>query len=83
MFTPRKPWQLDRRTFLRFDRRYPGAPVAARRWGLRSGSLCHAGEMTQAEIPRRAYFLGLGLLQQRAVPKETGKDYPFPHPSTC
>src|SRR6185436_9486712 len=55
MFTPRKQWQLDRRTFLR------GAGVSlALPWleamGLRSGSLTHAGEMAPTEIPRRAYF---------------------------
>src|SRR5262245_24950149 len=79
MFTPRKQWQLDRRTFLR------GAGVSlALPWleamGLRSGSLSHAGEMTQAEIPRRSYFSVWGFFNNRAVPKETGKDYPLPAP---
>ena len=79
MFTPRKQWQLDRRTFLR------GAGVSlALPWleamGLRAGSLCHAGEMAPTEIPRRSYFSVWGFFNNRAVPKETGKDYPLPAP---
>ena len=79
MFTPRKPWQLDRRTFLRSA----GVSLALpwlEAMGARSGSLCHAGEMTPTEIPRRAYFSVWGFFNNRAVPKETGKDYSLPAP---
>jgi hypothetical protein len=79
MFIQRKPWQLDRRTFLR------GAGVSlALPWleamGLRSTSVVHAGEMTPDEIPRRAYFSVWGFFNNRNVPKETGKDYALPAP---
>jgi hypothetical protein len=79
MFAPRKKWQLDRRTFLRSA----GVSLALpwlEAMGLRSGSLCHAGEMSQAEIPRRAYFSVWGFFNNRSVPKETGKDYALPAP---
>jgi hypothetical protein len=79
MFTPRKQWQLDRRTFLRSA----GVSLALpwlEAMGLRSGSLTHAGEITEAEIPRRAYFSVWGFFNNRAVPKETGKDYSLPAP---
>jgi hypothetical protein len=79
MFTPRKQWQLDRRTFLRSA----GVSLALpwlEAMGLRSGSLTHAGEITEAEIPRRAYFSVWGFFNNRAVPKETGKDYALPAP---
>ena len=79
MFTPRKQWQLDRRTFLRSA----GATLALpwlEAMGRRSGSLCHAGEMTEAEIPRRTYFSVWGFFNNRNVPKQTGKDYPLPVP---
>ena len=79
MAVQRNQWKLDRRTFLR------GSGVSlALPWleamGLRSGSVCHAGEMTRDEIPRRAYFSVWGFFNNRAVPKETGKDYPLPAP---
>jgi Protein of unknown function (DUF1552) len=79
MFTPRKPWQLDRRTFLRSA----GVSLALpwlEAMGARSSSLCHAGEMTPTEIPRRAYFSVWGFFNNRAVPKETGKNYALPAP---
>ena len=79
MFTPRQQWKLDRRTYLR-----SAGVTLALPWleamGAGSGSLCHAGEMTQAEIPRRVYFSVWGFFNNRAVPKETGKDYPLPAP---
>ena len=79
MFTPRQQWKLDRRTFLRSAGVSLGLPWLEA-MGLRSGSLCHAGEMAQAEIPRRAYFSVWGFFNNRNVPKETGKDYPLPAP---
>ena len=48
--------------------------------GLRSGSVTNAGEIARAEIPRRAYFSVWGFFNNRAVPKETGKDYTLPAP---
>src|SRR6185369_4967631 len=79
MAVQRNQWQLNRRTFLR------GAGVSLtlpwlEAMGLRSGSVCHAGEMTRDEIPRRAYFSVWGFFNNRAVPKETGKDYSLPAP---
>jgi hypothetical protein len=79
MAVQRNQWKLDRRTFLRAS----GVSLALpwlEAMGARSGSVCHAGEMTRDEIPRRAYFSVWGFFNNRAVPKETGRDYPLPPP---
>jgi hypothetical protein len=76
---PRRQWRLNRRTFLRSA----GVSLALpwlEAMGLRSASVTNAGEITSAEIPRRAYFSVWGFFNNRAVPKETGKDYPLPAP---
>jgi hypothetical protein len=48
--------------------------------GARSASVCNAGEMTDAEIPKRAYFSVWGFFNNRNVPTETGKNYTLPTP---
>jgi hypothetical protein len=79
MFIQRNRWRLSRRTFLQAA----GVSLALpwlEAMGLRSGSVTNAGEMTNAEIPRRTYFSVWGFFNNRTVPKETGKDYPLPAP---
>ena len=79
MYIQRKRWRMSRRTFLQAA----GVSLALpwlEAMGLRSGSVTNAGEMAAAEIPRRAYFSVWGFFNNRAVPKETGKDYPLPAP---
>jgi hypothetical protein len=48
--------------------------------GLRSASVTNAGEITSSEIPRRTYFSIWGFFNNRAVPKDTGKDYTLTAP---
>src|ERR1700734_3746368 len=79
MSVKRNQWRLSRRTFLRAA----GVSLALpwlEAMGVRSGSVCNAGEMTEAEIPRRAYFSVWGFFNNRAVPTETGKDYQLTGP---
>ena len=79
MSIQRKLWQLDRRTFLRAT----GVSLALpwlEAMGARSASVCTAGEMTDAEIPKRAYFSVWGFFNNRNVPTETGKNYTLPTP---
>ena len=44
--------------------------------GVRSASVTNAGEITAAEIPRRAYFSNWGFFEVAAgIPKDTGVNY--------
>src|SRR5271168_147564 len=79
MFMQRNRWRLSRRTFLQSA----GVSLALpwlEAMGLRSMSVTNAGEMAVAEVPRRAYFSVWGFFNNRAVPKEVGKDYSLPAP---
>jgi hypothetical protein len=79
MFIQRNRWRLSRRTFLQAA----GVSLALpwlEAMGVRSGSVTNAGEITAVEIPRRTYFSVWGFFNNRAVPKETGKDYALPQP---
>jgi len=79
MYIQRKRWRLSRRTFLRAA----GVSLALpwlEAMGLRSGSVTNAGEIASSEIPRRAYFSVWGFFNNRAVPKEFGKDYSLTAP---
>jgi len=71
----RKRWRMDRRTFLRAA----GVSLALpwlEAMGVRSASVANAGEITAAEIPRRAYFSNWGFFEAgAAMPKDTGVDY--------
>ena len=75
MGTQSRSWQMHRRTFLR------AAGVALplpwlEAMGARSTSVTNAGEITAAEIPRRAYFSNWGFFEVAAgVPKDTGVNY--------
>src|ERR1700677_1544720 len=79
MFVQRERWRMGRRTFLQAAGVSLGLPWLEA-MGLRSGSVTNAGEITSAEIPRRAYFSVWGFFNNRAVPTETGKDYSLPAP---
>jgi hypothetical protein len=79
MFIQRNRWRLSRRTFLQSA----GVSLALpwlEAMGLRSGSVTNAGALAATEIPRRTYFSVWGFFNNRAVPTETGKDYPLPAP---
>jgi hypothetical protein len=79
MYIKRERWRIERRTFLKAA----GVSLALpwlEAMGVRSGSVTNAGEITKAELPRRAYFSVWGFFNNRSVPKETGKDYPLPAP---
>src|SRR5580692_9723449 len=79
MYIQRKRWRMSRRTFLQAT----GVSLALpwlEAMGVRSGSLANAGEMAGYEIPRRSYFSIWGFFNNRAVPKETGKDYTLTAP---
>lgn len=75
MAIPSRSWRMDRRTFLR------AAGVALplpwlEAMGARSASLTNAGEITAAEIPRRAYFSNWGFFEVAAgMPGDTGPNY--------
>lgn len=70
-----RSWRLDRRTFLR------AAGVALplpwlEAMGVRSASVTNAGEITAAEIPRRAYFSNWGFFETAAgIPQDAGVNY--------
>jgi hypothetical protein len=66
---------MDRRTFLR-----AAGVTLPLPWleamGVRSASVTNAGEITAAEIPRRAYFSNWGFFETAAgVPQDTGVNY--------
>jgi len=66
---------LDRRTFLRAAGVCLPLPWLEA-MGVRSASVTNAGEITAAEIPRRAYFSNWGFFEVGAgVPKDTGANY--------
>src|SRR5262249_45485566 len=71
----RNRWRLNRRTFLRAA----GVSLALpwlEAMGVRSASVTNAGEITSAEIPRRAYFSHWGFFEARAgIPMTTGLNY--------
>jgi hypothetical protein len=79
MYTQRNLWRLGRRTFLRAAGVSLGLPWLEA-MGLRSASVTNAGEIAASEIPRRTYFSVWGFFNNRAVPRETGKDYAMPAP---
>jgi hypothetical protein len=71
----RKRWRMDRRTFLRAAGVSLSLPWLEA-MGVNSTSVSKAGEMTTAEIPRRAYFSNWGFFEAQAgMPKDTGKNY--------
>jgi hypothetical protein len=79
MYIQRERWRLNRRTFLRAA----GVSLALpwlEAMGLRSGSVTNAGEITGSEIPRRTYFAIWGFFNNRAVPRDTGKNYTLTPP---
>src|SRR5580658_8545109 len=79
MYIQRKRWRMNRRSFLEAA----GVSLALpwlEAMGLRSGSVTNAGEIASSEIPRRAYFSVWGFFNNRAVPKEFGKDYSLTAP---
>jgi hypothetical protein len=79
MYIQRNRWRLSRRTFLEAA----GVSLALpwlEAMGLRSGSVTNAGEITTAEIPRRAYFSHWGFFNNRNIPTSTGRDYTLPAP---
>src|SRR6516165_6415938 len=75
MYIQRNRWRMNRRTFLE------AAGIAlALPWleamGVRSTSVTNAGEITAAEIPRRAYFSHWGFFEIAAgIPKDVGVNY--------
>jgi hypothetical protein len=79
MYIQQNRWRLDRRTLLKAAGVSLGLPWLEA-MGLRSASVVNAGEITAAEIPRRTYFSVWGFFNNRAVPKETGKNYSLPAP---
>ena len=91
MYIQRKRWRMDRRTFLQAA----GVSMALpwlEAMGVNSTSVTKAGEITTAEIPRRAYFSNWGFFEaQAAMPKDTGLNYTLtptlsplaPHKSDC
>lgn len=79
MFSSQSQWRISRRTMLRAAGVSLSLPWLEA-MGLRSASVTNAGEMAVSEIPRRAYFSVWGFFNNRAVPKETGKDYSLPAP---
>ena len=79
MFIQRNRWRMKRRTFLQAA----GVSLALpwlEAMGIRSASVTNAGEITSSEIPRRTYFSIWGFFNNRAVPKDTGKDYTLTAP---
>src|SRR5436190_8532237 len=70
-----RSWRIGRRTFLR------AAGVALplpwlEAMGAASASVTNAGEITPAEIPRRAYFSNWGFFEVAAgIPQDTGLNY--------
>lgn len=75
MGIPSRSWRIDRRTFLRAAGVCLPLPWLEA-MGLRSASVTNAGEMTAAEIPRRAYFSNWGFFEVAAgIPKDTGANY--------
>lgn len=75
----RERWRIGRRTFLQAAGVSLSLPWLEA-MGVRSNSVTNAGEMAGSEIPKRAYFSVWGFFNNRAVPKETGKDYALPAP---
>src|SRR4051794_30077776 len=70
-----RPWRMDRRTFLRAVGVSLPLPWLET-MGVRSASVTNAGEITAAEIPRRAYFSNWGFFEAMAgTPKDTGVNY--------
>lgn len=70
-----RPWRLHRRTFLRAAGVSLPLPWLEA-MGVRSASVTNAGEITAAEIPRRAYFSNWGFFEAMAgMPKDTGVNY--------
>src|SRR5262249_33452122 len=79
MFIERSGWGMKRGRFVQAA----GVSLALpwlEAMGLRSASVTNAGEITSAEIPRRTYFSIWGFFNNRAVPKDTGKDYTLTAP---
>ena len=75
MNVPKRPWSMDRRTFLRAAGVCLPLPWLEA-MGVRSASVTNAGEITAAEIPRRAYFSNWGFFEAIAgMPKDPGLDY--------
>src|SRR5580704_15230014 len=75
MSIQRKRWRMDRRTFLRAVGVSLPLPWLEA-MGVRSASVTNAGEITAAEIPRRAYFSNWGFFEAGAATSaETGLDY--------
>jgi hypothetical protein len=75
MYIQRKRWRLNRRTFLRAA----GVSLALpwlEAMGLRSHEVANAGSLTDAEMPRRAYFSNWGFFEVGAgIPSDTGLNY--------
>ena len=70
-----RSWRMGRRTFLR-----AAGVTLPLPWleamGVRSASVTNAGEITPAEIPRRAYFSNWGFFEVAAgIPQDTGLNY--------
>ena len=70
-----RSWRMDRRTFLRAA----GASLPLpwlEAMGVRSAAVTNAGEITAAEIPRRAYFSNWGFFETAAgIPQDAGVNY--------
>jgi hypothetical protein len=79
MYIQRKRWRMSRRMFLQAAGVSLSLPWLEA-MGLRSASVCNAGSLASSEIPRRCYFSIWGFFNNRAVPKETGKDYTLTPP---
>ena len=75
MYIQRKRWRMNRRTFLQAAGVSLSLPWLEA-MGVNSTSVTKAGEITTAEIPRRAYFSNWGFFEaQAAMPKDTGLNY--------
>ena len=91
MYIQRKRWRMNRRTFLQAAGVSLSLPWLEA-MGVNSTSVTKAGEITTAEIPRRAYFSNWGFFEAQAgMPKDTGLNYTLtptlsplaPHKNDC